>query len=387
MAYGGIANTGMGILRVGTDAKVGAIWANGNVDLRDRAEVWCDIQLSLSAAISEGNDVDVNGIVSSDLSSATRDVLSGGGPPGPSGGDVMLPPDLVLALAPGHYGRVTVNARARLILSAGEYSFSDLHAESGSKIEVPTDCTQARVRTRQTLFFRGEVVGGSNTTASGLTIVHEGQNTAHIETPFSGVVMAPSSELILSSHDHSGRFYAKKLRVQSGATIVGRSQCKQTDPASASNFVESAVRGPAPPLDGPENLDAFLDWFLGMTAAEHDVAEARIARVSNFSTVAGAVATKLQQARVQGQLGEVLLLTSFLGAMVSPAAEDALRAIAEEPIAVPRDLTEESPYEIEVAYRRQAIFALGKRGTETSTSTLRSIALGSAYPELRAIAI
>src|SRR5690606_33926197 len=177
-------------------------------------------------------------------------------------GNMNVEPGQTVELQPGRYGDLTVKQNATAKLSPGEYSFGRMQIENGAFIQTDEACAVSRVRARTSLTFRGKVKTSGDFGGYRLVVSVEGTETAHVETGFDGWIIAPNAELILSSQTHSGRFMAKRLRVQSQATIRGEDllQCRRSeDVPSGSPQVKPTQ--PAPAFEDVDDLDAFLAWF------------------------------------------------------------------------------------------------------------------------------
>src|SRR5690606_32504180 len=83
-------------------------------------------------------------------------------------------------------------------------------------IQSDSDCG-ARVFTRDGFFFRGAV---SPAGSPGIEVIHVGSTDVHVEAPFSGAIIAPTSTVYLNSTIHGLRsVVAKNVRIQSDARL------------------------------------------------------------------------------------------------------------------------------------------------------------------------
>jgi len=218
-AAGVAINTGAGTLGVGVDAVVGPVFSDGPIDLRDRATVKgvarsaTSIARGQSANVEGGSSVGSNGTKMT-LSIPAKDL-------GTFLGDVRLEPNQTRTLPPGVYGKILLKQNSVIKLTSGSYLFAQFTGDTGSRLEFDSQCGGVQIAISGNVFlFRSSLRETSGAAGAGLTIAYSGSATAHIEAPFTGQILAPNAELILNAARHEGRFFAKGLRVQAGATIV-----------------------------------------------------------------------------------------------------------------------------------------------------------------------
>lgn len=75
-----------------------------------------------------------------------------------------------------------------------------------------------RIFVKSGLTFRGGVTA-TEQTASRPLVAYFGTSNALLESPFDGTVVAPKAKIVLSSFEHIGAFFGKKLEVQAGAKL------------------------------------------------------------------------------------------------------------------------------------------------------------------------
>jgi Ca2+-binding RTX toxin-like protein len=142
-----------------------------------------------------------------------------GSPQGP----VSLEPNQTKTIAPGAYGAMSVKSGARLILQPGDYQFTQVSLETGSKLEVDSFCEATRIFVQTSFTFRGAVVEKAGSpVGSAVAFVYTGTQMAPIEAPFQGEIIAPNAEVTFNSQQHTARVIAKKIRVQPDAVIMAR---------------------------------------------------------------------------------------------------------------------------------------------------------------------
>lgn len=389
--FGGVANSGPGVVRVGVEARVGEVWAAGPVDLRDRATVAGDIHLGASSTLTKGNGV-TTGAVSSDDLGSVADIW--GVPPAlePRNESVHLEPHTSHEIIPGRYNDLTLKAGTKLLLFPGDYSFGTVHVEPGAELYTTETCLPVRIWVRSGLYFKGRIVTPPDG-AQRIGLAYEGTQTAHIEAPFVGSIMAPNAELILNSSRHEGTFWARKLRVQSGAKIVHVEplQCSSSPALARPAAPEPVDIGAAPQLGGAEDLDTFLSWFYRIRAAEVEAARERIAQVSRFCSVAEAAAVRFAQHRQARNLAHALMDLYFISALESDCAESFLIGLLQQPLGYPESSLfrggASTRYTDEVAYRKRALLSLSQRHTAAASAAVRGVALSHTDHRVRGAAI
>lgn len=388
--FAAVGNSGSAYTRIGTDAKVGSIWSNAPVDLRDRATVAGSI---FADAVSSGNGVSISGQITAGDRGDTLDLVPSEDAEVDPSVDVHLEPGETRTLTPGTYGNLTVKPGAMLTFRKGEYTFLGVHIETGGRLITESVCGFVSVRSKSSFFFRGVIVEEQgDDPGAGLLWVHEGAETAHVEAPFRGTIVAPAAELVLSPNPHKGRFFAKRLRVQAGASVSDiplptmlPEACINSDYSDGGPPPEPRALGPAPALGAVEDLEAFLPWFFAIRQNELDDAAAAIRAVAGDSSIAHAIVSRFAQTR-DTDLAQGLMLISFMGVMTSSVAEEYLMDLAGMPVTFEGDEDPESHWiHRDYAYARQAIFALGRH--PNAVGRLRQIALTHGSFEVRGEAI
>lgn len=391
--WSGLSNTGGLLTRVGSDSQVGPVWSDAHLDLRDRATVHGEAR---APSFWLGNQALVQGGTSTSDRGAKVELLA----PFEELPEREMTPLVIesgqeTGLEPGKYGSLTVRGQATLTLDPEAYSFSSLVVEQGAQVVTKSECLPVLVQVRNQLHFRGTVLeDGGDDPGVGLIIRYEGTQTGHIEQGFRGNVIAPAAELILSSHEHRGAFYAKTLRVQSDATIREVAPFVPA-PGECGVGVDLGAPpvptdiGPAPELTEPDDLDAFLDWFYKITVSERPEAEARISAISPSSGIRQEVIIRLAVARNNQNVGHALMLLAFLGALPDPDVTPFLIDLVEEPISETEEPQSDAttPFDLEVSYRRQALYILQQKGSAEADATVKDVALHHPVGQLRKAAI
>jgi len=394
-----VSNVGPGtgtanITRLGADSKTGPIWSSAKVDLRDRAHIYG--ALHTSATLTRGNNVLIDGGTVTGPVGAKINILSSF----PTLTVRTTTPITITSgqdarLLPGSYASVTVRPGGTLSLDPDYYSFANVIVESGGKIVTKTDCSPTTLQARTGFTFRGSVLREGGTEGGlGLLVRYEGSTTAPIESRFRGAIVAPNAEINMAAVAHEGRFFAKAVRLQSGASVTASAQaatCSTVTVPPVSPSVSPADIGSAPPLVSAADLDTFLAWFYRIRKAELSEAKLAISRVGNRNDVFTAVATRFETAKDNSHFGEAVMLLSFLGAMALPAAERYLGDLVAGPVPALPDVSGPgvtfSRFDREIAYRQKAIAVLASLGTESAAGVVRSVALNHPVQALRGYAL
>lgn len=99
-------------------------------------------------------------------------------------------------LAPGNYRSLDVERGGKLMLSNGQYGFTDIDIDAGSAVEVPDASGGVSLFAEDDLSFRADV-----TTAAGVAAPLLLGNASHerieLEAPFWGIAVAPYATLVL----------------------------------------------------------------------------------------------------------------------------------------------------------------------------------------------
>jgi hypothetical protein len=213
---------------IGPDARVGSTYADGSLELRNRARI--EGVAKATGSITKLPDAVITGTASTNASLAPIDETAWTVKfPTTNLGNKSLEPDQSLALAPGAYGSVSVKSRAKLSLTRGVYYLSSLSVEPDAKLELDNRLGPIFIYVATSFTFRGQIVQLA-TTANVLYGVF-GTSTVNLEAPFVGTVVAPNAKLSLAkvSQAHVGSFFGNSLEVMAGANVrlraFSRSDC------------------------------------------------------------------------------------------------------------------------------------------------------------------
>ncbi len=200
-----------GQLMLGHDSRVSATVAVGRkLVMRDRSAVQGDVTVNGEAVMQNG--ATVSGVLN--LFTATDNVIVNAvSKTTNNGNNVWINHGGQKVLAPGHYGTVTVNDRATLKLTAGDYTFNRLVVSNDAKLAYSGD-VKVTVNTQVTLRDRARVYA-LDTQASFSLYSH--QTTALVlgnSVNFTGQVHLPAAQLRLGHRNSfNGCVNAKGLRI------------------------------------------------------------------------------------------------------------------------------------------------------------------------------
>ncbi len=141
--------------------------------------------------------------------------------PTTSSGDVVVNLGQHKTLAPGSYGNVNVLSSGTLQLASGQYFFKSLNALPLSTIQLDTTGGSVDVDVLQLVVYQGAIV--SNGQPSQFVLGYHGTLPVNLQTPFSGVVIAPSAPLLLNALPNSkykGAFYAQEVQLSPGIQVT-----------------------------------------------------------------------------------------------------------------------------------------------------------------------
>jgi hypothetical protein len=130
-------------------------------------------------------------------------------------------PDQQKVLAPGNFGAVSIQSRAKVTLSAGTYYFDGLGVEPQAEIALNTSGGPVVIYVRDTLMFRGKLSGSIS--SSTLLIGYFGSQTALLEAPMTAMVVAPNAQIVLgtgSPQRFVGRYFARNIELRASVTLA-----------------------------------------------------------------------------------------------------------------------------------------------------------------------
>jgi hypothetical protein len=215
-----LANLGPGVTNVGVEAAFDRLYAESDVELRNRAAVPLVQTRGLATvavdALVEVADSYIN-LSPAEVAAKFR---------------MRLPDDYGAALslagstelAPETYGEVTVQSGATVTLRSGNYLFEGLLVEPNGQLVVDDSDGPVAVFARDRLIYRGRIVPASGGDFVHLLFAYTGTAEAFIEAPFIGAVLAPNAKVsfISTASGHTGSFFAKSLEFHQNTNIRHR---------------------------------------------------------------------------------------------------------------------------------------------------------------------
>lgn len=240
-----VLNSGAGITSIGGDgATVGGIIAGGAVNVAWNGYVYGDITAVGSVQVNDPSKHFGNVIPVSSVQLPAPPTLPTF-PATPPNSDKWINPGTTLNLAPGSYGQVGVNGNpnpnqaAVLILSAGDYFFTNLYFNSAGLVVVAAPGT--RIFASGNVNFHTPIVTAVGSTQLAPVVLGvSGSGQLAMYAHFSGTVIAPNRDVILgtgSGLTFTGSFYARGIDVTAGSTLVCDASFSSPPPASCQNGV------------------------------------------------------------------------------------------------------------------------------------------------------
>jgi len=215
-----LLNSGTGMTHLGIQAQSGDVLSRGAIRLDDRSVV---TTIARSAgSISLGNQVVVGTVLPNAPLTFPAPFSVTPGSFGTTG--VTLQPGQTRTLAPGSYGSVVVNSRARLNLQSGVYRFAGFDLEPQATVALAQASGPIQIQVQSSLIWRGVETLASGSIA-GFTLAYFGSAATSLEAPFTGVLVAPNAQATLgtdTSVTFAGQFYVRALVATPDTVIVCR---------------------------------------------------------------------------------------------------------------------------------------------------------------------
>lgn len=216
-----IANAGTGSSMLGVDAVSGDIESLSNLSLRERARVKGHARTA--GTISEQNAVVVDEGRLPNANIALPPLAGFNVVIPASSNNVTLAPHTSTTLAPGSYGTVNLGVGSQLFLGSGTYYFQAVNVvEPNAEIVVASvSNSPTRIYVKNSFIYRGKMRDLANK-KDHLFIGYMGTQDAHIETPFVGTFVAPRAKVYLKPLNglvHTGAFFGKHVELDANTTV------------------------------------------------------------------------------------------------------------------------------------------------------------------------
>lgn len=215
-------NVGNLITRIGVEAHSGTLLSVASVDLRDRSIVTGN--LTTQGSLSRGLATTVTGLIRTGTAVTAPPFPTFAGitfPPN-GGGNVSIGLNEVVALPNGSYPDTFVNFGGTLVLSSGDYYFSSFTSNTNSTVRINDATGPVRIYVGNNLNYRGPFLRADGSTPL-MMVGYNGTNTAVLEAPFTGTVVAPRGTLEMGTatvREFRGVFAAHNLTVRPDVNLM-----------------------------------------------------------------------------------------------------------------------------------------------------------------------
>jgi hypothetical protein len=215
-----IANVGSTWTHIGNDASLKDVYSKPTITVGDRSVLQGMLRKGAGHTLSSSASV-ADGISSMLFTPPSEHTISFDLPASGVLTDVAVEVEETFRIAPGPYGHVRLQPRARLELSSGDYFFESFDAlEPDSALVLNERKGPVRIFLNEPFTFRSTVV--SNAPPAELTMGVLGTGTVRFERPFEGTLIAPYADLELAPLNgakHRGSFFAKNITVDAGVIV------------------------------------------------------------------------------------------------------------------------------------------------------------------------
>jgi hypothetical protein len=209
-----------GTIQVTNDAKVASLIAGGNVSIGDRSVVSGDI--TAGGNVTRSSSSSVTGIITAHATlGAPQQFQWTFNADTNSLGDVTANSGAALDLVPGTYGNLTLNSQSSVTLHTGTYAFGNIAINAQATLLVDSVRGPVQMYSSKQFTFNGSVAtatAGIPQLLVGLT----GTATATVQSPFTGVLLAPNATLNVQAAlpvGHRAIFYSSALVLQPDTII------------------------------------------------------------------------------------------------------------------------------------------------------------------------
>lgn len=216
---GDVASSGFFPTIIGNDNEIsGDVISIPDVRIGDRT--WVSGSVSSAGTVDVARTTETGSIITN-----TGAVSYGGGgvgDPGPSSGDLVLPPDSAATLTEQRHDRITVFSRSELVVTAGIWYVDYLTIEPEASIVLDTSNGPITLVVRHGMTARGAWVPHND--GASVALSYLGQAPLLLETSFVGEVDGHGATLILGGNNTEfvGSFFSERIEVRPGVRVLPR---------------------------------------------------------------------------------------------------------------------------------------------------------------------
>jgi hypothetical protein len=210
---------GGAVARIGVNADVQNVWSQRAVDLANAAKVHGFV-LSSAAVTTQPDTVVTGGIQQYESLGQLQHISWSVTFPGGTLPSASLEPGVRGSILPGAYAASDIKAGAHLGLSTGTYTFDALMVQTGAFLDIDNTAGAVFVYVREGFTYRGTVTRAAE--KANILFGVAGTNAVPIETPFTGIVVAPWAKITLgtlSGQTHRGSFFAQSVEAHQATNI------------------------------------------------------------------------------------------------------------------------------------------------------------------------
>lgn len=210
---GGEVSTLAGPVDVGSEAKLGTTTSGGDVVLGARSRVSGDVVavgelVTRARAVVEGTTQ--TGATLGEPSVVAWDATA----PDATQGAISLLPGEMRDLQPGVYGALELQPGSQLVLHAGVHVFDSARIHPHARLVVEDAAGPVQIYLRGGLLFEGAVQSAYSSIPQ-LVLVAHGAGPVLVQSPFTGVLIAPRAEIQVAGHrdGHRALFLGDAVRI------------------------------------------------------------------------------------------------------------------------------------------------------------------------------
>ncbi len=211
-----------------------------------------------------------------------------------AGGALPPPGDPGEELAPGNYGRFSVQARNRITLRSGTYFFTDFNLDADAEIRIDSSNGPVQIYTRNSARVVGLILPAQNSAgepiveAGRVLLGYRGQGQVELTGGFIGTVVAPNAEVRLNAPrnngQHKGSFYGRDVTNDSNTNLPTIPLDIDLidlldDPTGGGGTGGSGNAGPCPDADQDEVCNVDDECTLDPEKSERGACDCHVADV------------------------------------------------------------------------------------------------------------